>query len=286
MSTLEGRCPLNRKNLISEMHRYHRGNYDSLPFRPTIRQLLFWAISSGTHVPEKFSLPGTGRGYNRVMIETEMKMVMYPKEVTMEDIDLLFFNTGWKTRYMDDHEPMQASEGILGGGSRPDPMKHFRNLSAKEALDLSNGVKSGRLADAYREYGSDEEYDGQGSNSAAASGRGRPAAAANSSYNNNSSFHAAHAAAAEESRSVRDAVLRARAAPEDLQTDFATSAYQASLLGQEADNHDDTDPTGLERLQEFEMRNAAERAHSEIAAPAETIIAEPAEVRLCYICYS
>ena len=148
LSTLEGRIPLGRRNTVSEMFRFARSHMNDLPFQPTMRQLLFWAISSGSHVPEKWSTPSAGRGYNRAMVETELKCIMHPETITMDDIDLLFFNTGWKTRYHDDHEVMTADQGILGGGSRPDPTKHFRSFTYKEAVDLSNGIRSGRLAEA------------------------------------------------------------------------------------------------------------------------------------------
>ena len=72
------------------------------------------------------------------MAETELKAVMFPAEFTLHDTDVLFFNTGWKTRYHDDHEQLDADQGVLGGGTRTDPRRHFRNITYQEAIDMAS----------------------------------------------------------------------------------------------------------------------------------------------------
>ena len=47
---------------------------------------------------------------------------------------------------MDDHEQITVEEGVLGGGSRVDPQRHFRNLTHSEASTYSPFL--GRLAEA------------------------------------------------------------------------------------------------------------------------------------------
>ena len=132
LSSLEGRVPITRRTGQEEMYRFYQTNFSDLPFIPSFRLTLTWAVQvcffsffisietvlestvtnkyascffnlvqSGSCVPKRFSTPGSGRGYNRAMAEAEWKCMINPRGVVGADIDDLFFNTGYKHRYTD-----------------------------------------------------------------------------------------------------------------------------------------------------------------------------------------
>ena len=170
LSSLEGRVPITRRTGQEEMYRFFVANFANLPFIPSFRQMLLWAVQSGSHVPKRFSTPGSGRGYNRAMSEAEWKCMIDPKGVTAADIDDLFFNTGYKHRYTDPASPpLEADAGALGrifavGGSRPDPVNAaiaaYANLSFQQAMDMSNATQAEQRSAAREAL--DEDLDATG----------------------------------------------------------------------------------------------------------------------------